>query len=127
MRDTEVAGRIPRIKRALATRSPQPEHRLPDTEDPLSNASGRTPPMLRIEGPPTTLCDGISRRQLLEVGSISALGLSLPALLAARQAAGSGFRVPGSEFGGLRNSESGTRGRPLGGELSCIMLWLWEI
>src|SRR5437868_11958991 len=123
MRDTEVAGRIPRIKRALATRSPQPEHRLPDTEDPLSNASGRTSPMLRIEGPPTRLCDGISRRQLLEVGSISALGLSLPALLAARAEAGSNLtpvadahpltRVPAP----LHSMERGP-----GGEVSCIML-----
>src|SRR5262249_52235968 len=76
--------------------------------------------MLRIDGPRYRLCDGISRRQLLEGGSISALGLSLPALLAARASATSGptphAPSPPEEKGSVVSD---------GGEVSCIMLWLW--
>lgn len=46
-------------------------------------------------------CDGISRRNFLRVGSLSALGLALPDLLRAKAAAG----TPGSD-------------------VSCILLWL---
>jgi hypothetical protein len=49
-------------------------------------------------------CDGISRRNFLRVGSLSALGLSLPGFLQARAAAATG---------------AGT-----GKEISCILLWL---
>ena len=56
--------------------------------------------MLRIDGPGTRLCDGVNRRQLLEVGACSALGLTLPLLL------------------------QGTA-RAKGADLNCIMLWLW--
>ena len=58
--------------------------------------------MLRIEGPGVRLCDGVSRRTLLQAGGISALGLSLPQLLAARAASA----APQRDF-------------------NCIMLWLW--
>src|SRR4051794_39977024 len=34
---------------------------------------------------PTRLCDGITRREALTVGSLGALGLSLPTLLQARE------------------------------------------
>ncbi len=41
-------------------------------------------PMFTLHNRPARLCDGISRRELLRVGGLSALGLSLPALLQAR-------------------------------------------
>src|SRR3974377_2070691 len=41
-----------------------------------------------VAGP--RLCDGLTRREWLRVGGLSALGLSLPSLLAARPAASSG-------------------------------------
>ncbi len=37
--------------------------------------------MLRILGSPTRLCDGLSRREMLRVGGLSALGMGLPTLL----------------------------------------------
>jgi hypothetical protein len=40
--------------------------------------------MLALHDRPTRLCDGVDRREWLRVGGLSALGLSLPALLAAR-------------------------------------------
>src|SRR6187200_83924 len=36
--------------------------------------------MLHIQASPRRLCDGISRRDFLTVGSLGSLGLSLPAL-----------------------------------------------
>lgn len=57
--------------------------------------------MLNLIGPGVRLCDGISRRTLLQAGGVSALGLSLPAYLQARAEA-----------------------RPVK-DLNCIMLWLW--
>jgi hypothetical protein len=42
--------------------------------------------MLALHDRPSQLCDGLSRRELLRVGGLSALGLSLPALLSAREA-----------------------------------------
>src|SRR5262249_57775000 len=41
--------------------------------------------MLRIQDDGSLLCDGLTRREWLRVGGLGALGLSLPALLAARQ------------------------------------------
>ncbi|HEX4073614.1 MAG TPA: DUF1501 domain-containing protein, partial [Planctomycetaceae bacterium] len=41
--------------------------------------------MFSILGQNARLCDGINRRELLRVGSLSALGLSLPRLLQAAQ------------------------------------------
>lgn len=43
--------------------------------------------MLRILGGRSRLCDGVSRREMLRVGGLSALGLSLPMLARGRQAA----------------------------------------
>src|SRR5207244_2005393 len=43
-------------------------------------------PMLSLHDQPSRLCDGVSRREWLRVGGLSALGLSLPALLEARHA-----------------------------------------
>jgi len=57
--------------------------------------------MLNIDGPGVRLCDGVSRRSLLQAGAVSALGLSLPLLLAQKASA----RPPR--------------------DLNCIMLWLW--
>lgn len=37
--------------------------------------------MLRLEGSPTRLCDGLTRRDLLHVGGLGAFGLTLPAFL----------------------------------------------
>ena len=42
--------------------------------------------MLTIQDQPTRLCDGMTRRDWLRVGSVGMLGLSLPELLRARQA-----------------------------------------
>lgn len=42
--------------------------------------------MLRIHDDGTRLCDGLDRREWLRIGSLGALGLSLPALLGARPA-----------------------------------------
>src|SRR5688572_21582407 len=45
--------------------------------------------MLTVLGSPRRCCDGVSRRETLKVGALSALGgLSLPQLLAAREASG---------------------------------------
>ena len=43
-----------------------------------------SPPMLRILGNPKRLCDGITRRDLLQVGGAGFLGLSLTRLLEAK-------------------------------------------
>src|SRR6516225_9061674 len=55
--------------------------------------------MFSLEDRPARLCDGISRRELLRVGGLSALGLSLPTLLHARTPAAG----PGGTFGRARN------------------------
>lgn len=54
--------------------------------------------MLRFLGPPAAACDGLSRRELLCVGGLSALGLGLPSLLRRSRAASSS-----SGFGGARS------------------------
>lgn len=64
--------------------------------------------MLRILGSRARLCDGITRREMLRAGGLSALGLGLPTLLQARQ---------------VRAAEAGTsvaRGKAK----SCIVLFL---
>jgi hypothetical protein len=58
--------------------------------------------MLRIEGEGARLCDGVSRRTLIQAGAISSLGLSLPGFFAARAQAAQPVR-----------------------DLNCLMLWLW--
>ncbi|MBM3457010.1 MAG: DUF1501 domain-containing protein, partial [Armatimonadetes bacterium] len=61
--------------------------------------------MLEVEGTGVRLCDGLSRRTLLQAGAVPALGLALPQWLA-------------------RRAEAKTTGAPLR-DLNCIMLWLW--
>ena len=46
--------------------------------------------MFRIDDQGTPLCDGITRREWLRVGGLGMLGLTLPNLLASRQAAAAG-------------------------------------
>jgi Protein of unknown function (DUF1501) len=60
--------------------------------------------MLSLRGYGTRLCDGLSRREMLRVGGLSALGLSLPQLLSAGE--------PGAPIG-----------RP-GSAKSCIILFM---
>ncbi|MES1213397.1 MAG: DUF1501 domain-containing protein [Singulisphaera sp.] len=43
--------------------------------------------MLRINGPPRSVCDGFTRRDILQIGGLGALGLTLPTLLGSRAAA----------------------------------------
>jgi len=64
--------------------------------------------MLSIVNPPTSLCDGIQRREALRIGGLSALGLSLPQLMQRSAVA--------------RPSESAAPG--FGKAKSVIMLWL---
>src|SRR6266545_3752853 len=58
--------------------------------------------MLSLHDRPTRLCDQISRRELLRVGGLSVLGLSLPDLLRA-EATRPRDRVHGSTFGRAKN------------------------
>jgi hypothetical protein len=57
--------------------------------------------MFAIHDQPNRLCDGISRRELLRVGGLSALGLSLPTLLKAASPAPG--RPTASTFGRAKN------------------------
>ncbi|MDB5338133.1 MAG: hypothetical protein JWN70_3752 [Planctomycetaceae bacterium] len=57
--------------------------------------------MLNVTMDQTRLCDGISRRNLLRVGSLSLLGLNLPQLLARRAQAGAAAK-----------------------DVNCILLWM---
>ena len=41
--------------------------------------------MLSLHNRPVKVCDGITRREMLRVGGLGALGLSLPGLLRARE------------------------------------------
>ena len=50
--------------------------------------------MLRILGKSSRLCDGLSRREILRAGGLSALGLSLPTLLQSRKAVASDGKGP---------------------------------
>src|SRR5262249_33469261 len=63
--------------------------------------------MLRILGSPKTLCDGRTRRDFLQVGGASVLGLGLVGLLRPRPAAA---KTPAPGFGKAR---------------SCILLFLY--
>jgi hypothetical protein len=45
--------------------------------------------MLKVLGPGSRLCDGITRREILQVGTLSGLGLTVPRLLAANDQASS--------------------------------------
>jgi hypothetical protein len=65
--------------------------------------------MLEILGSRSTLCDHLSRRAMLRVGALAPLGLSLPSLLAARDAqAASSSPLPG--FGKAKR---------------CLLLFMW--
>jgi hypothetical protein len=55
--------------------------------------------MLAIEGKPGRLCDGPSRRELLTVGSVSLLGLSLPEILRHQATAAANKKQSGGGFG----------------------------
>ncbi|HTE17437.1 MAG TPA: DUF1501 domain-containing protein, partial [Armatimonadota bacterium] len=57
--------------------------------------------MLQVDGPGVRLCDGLSRRGLLQAGAAAGLGLSLPMLFQARAEA-----------------------KPVR-DINCILLWLW--
>ncbi len=46
--------------------------------------------MLNLYGPKFSLCDGVSRRAFLKIGSLALGGISLPQMLRAEQAAGQG-------------------------------------
>src|SRR5262245_2972354 len=63
--------------------------------------------MLSFGGAATRLCDGITRREALCVGGLSAFGLALPGLLAARAA-----------------GPTAAGGRGFGRAKSCIVLWM---
>ena len=58
--------------------------------------------MLSIEDRPVRLCGGLSRRELLRVGGLSALGLSLPTLIATHTCP-SAASVVGGSFGRAKN------------------------
>jgi hypothetical protein len=64
--------------------------------------------MLRLSTAGARLCDGLTRREMLRLGGLGALGLSLPHLLEARGAAATSRRADGS-FGNAK---------------SCIVLFL---
>src|SRR5579862_475624 len=66
--------------------------------------------MLSIRGAGTRLCDRITRREILRVGGLSALGLSLPQYLAA------------SEVGAADQGQANPVRR--GSAKSCIVLFL---
>lgn len=67
--------------------------------------------MFSIHDRPYRLCDGISRRELLRVGGLSSLGLSLPMLLAARA-------------GAATNASRDSAGTSFGRAKNVIYLWL---
>ena len=55
--------------------------------------------MFSLQGSSAKLCDGVSRREMLRVGGLSMLGLSLPRLLAARETAPLGVLPTDKTFG----------------------------
>src|SRR5262245_16548483 len=50
-------------------------------------------PMLHLCGPGTRLCDGLTRREMLQAGGLGLLGLSLPTLFRAEARAGRAARA----------------------------------
>src|SRR5436305_1147700 len=50
--------------------------------------------MLRILGSPTTLCDGLTRRDFLHVGGLGAFGLSLGGLFQLQEARAAAGKTP---------------------------------
>ena len=63
--------------------------------------------MLEILGNGHRLCDRVSRREILRIGSLGPLGLSLPSLLAAREL------LPGSQTAGFGSAKR------------CLLLFMW--
>ncbi|MEX0818743.1 MAG: DUF1501 domain-containing protein [Pirellulaceae bacterium] len=59
--------------------------------------------MLSLHDRPTRLCDGLSRREVLRIGGLSAMGLSLPNLLLARDTAPLGIPPTDKTFGRAKN------------------------
>ena len=59
--------------------------------------------MLVMQDRPTTLCDGIARRDLLRIGGLGVAGLSLPNLLSARETAPLGVLPTDKTFGQAKN------------------------
>lgn len=59
--------------------------------------------MFSLHERPTRLCDGFSRREVMRVGGLSLLGLSLPELLAARETAPLGIPPTDKTFGRAKN------------------------
>jgi hypothetical protein len=59
--------------------------------------------MFSFLGRPSLLCDRIPRREVLRVGGLSALGLSLPALLQARETVAPGILPTDKTFGRAKN------------------------
>src|SRR4051812_48899103 len=66
-------------------------------------------PMFELTHGSSRSCDGVSRRNFLRVGSLTALGLSLPDLLRARA------RAASQGNGGAAGSSA---------DVSCILIWL---
>src|SRR5207249_1028463 len=66
--------------------------------------------MLRILGSPKTLCDGLTRRDMLHVGALSLLGLGLPDYLRGVAAQTTGAARPDHQFGQAK---------------ACILLYLY--
>ena len=59
--------------------------------------------MLSLDYQPARLCDGISRRELLRVGGLGMMGLTLPALLQARETAPLGILPTDKTFGAAKS------------------------
>jgi hypothetical protein len=59
--------------------------------------------MFALHGRAAKLCDNISRRELLRIGGLSAMGLSLPSLLQARDELPAGILPTDKTFGRARN------------------------
>lgn len=66
--------------------------------------------MLEFLGPRTRLCDRIHRREMLRIGGLASLGLSLPMLLAAQQ---------------VSAKTQASRGPLFGHAKRCLMLFMW--
>src|ERR1700691_2992714 len=63
--------------------------------------------MLKIQGSPKTLCNGLTRRDLLWAGGLSLFGLGLP------------------DFYRLSAAQTATPARSFGKAKSCILLYLY--
>ena len=73
--------------------------------------------MLRFNRSNQPLCDGVSRREILELGGLAALGLTLPQLLASRQ------RAAGAEARAATSDAASPNG--FGRAEACILIYLF--